>query len=110
MPTLVIDMDGTICEQMFGDGYFVAKPIQPVIDKMRAYKLKGWDITIFTARGMGRYGGNIAVVEFEFRYKTEKWLKDHDVPYDKLIFGKPAGDLYVDDKGMNPHEFTATKD
>jgi len=109
MPTLVMDMDGTICEQMHGDGYFIARPIQFVIDKMRSYKLKGWDIVIHTARGMGRYDGNIARIEFEFRYKTEKWLRDHGVPYDKLIFGKPAGDIYVDDKGIVPDDF-ATRD
>jgi len=36
---------------------------------------------------------------------TEKWLKDNRVCYDELIFGKPAADVYVDDKAVLPEDF-----
>lgn len=33
------------------------------------------------------------------------WLKQNNVLYHKLIFGKPFADLYVDDKAMNVSDF-----
>jgi len=108
MPTLVMDLDGTICEQTSGgEDYFSAKPIRVVIDKMKEFRLNGWSIIIYTARFMNRYGGDSTKIPFDYYARTEWWLKDNDVPFDKLVFGKPAGDIYVDDKGMRPDEFAS---
>lgn len=30
---------------------------------------------------------------------TLKWLAVHDIPYDEVVLGKPAGDVYLDDRG-----------
>ena len=40
-----------------------------------------------------------------FRDITEKQLKDWGVNYDELFMGKPAGDFYIDDKGVKDEEF-----
>ena len=40
-------------------------------------------------------------------YPTDKaveLLKNYNVPYDELIFGKPYADIYIDDKGMSLEE------
>jgi capsule biosynthesis phosphatase len=104
-PVVVMDLDGTICTQETHENYPKAKPYKAVIARMKRLREYGWKIKIFTARGMIRYGGYVQLIELNMRKMTEQWLKDNDVPYDELIFGKPVGDLYVDDKGANVSEF-----
>ena len=102
----IMDLDGTICETTSGgNAYFTAHPKQDVINRMRALKSEGHSITIYTARGMNLFSNNVQRIEREYRQRTEWWLRDWQVPYDQLLFGKPAGDIYVDDKGMTPNEF-----
>lgn len=105
---LVIDLDGTICEQTVGgDEYWKAKPIHRIIDRMNRLYMMGWHVTIHTARGMHTYHYDFKQIEEKLREKTEKWLFDNAVHYDLLIFGKPPATMYVDDKGMTLDEFAA---
>ncbi len=39
---------------------------------------------------------------------TEKQLKEWNVKYHALFLGKPAGDLYIDDKGIRDIDFFKT--
>lgn len=111
MSTLVFDLDGTLCEQTAGgEGYFSAEPIQPMIDILNKEKSNGKSIIIYTARGMNLYNWNVTRIELEYRTKTEAWLRDHGVKYDVLVFGKPPGDLYIDDKGMHVESFLKIHD
>ena len=100
----VFDLDDTISIHKNRD-YPNAKPIIPVIEKIRKMKRDGWEIIIYSARGQVSCKGDINLIEKRNRPVVEKWLKEHDVPYDGLIFGKPIADLYVDDKGMGLQEF-----
>ena len=102
---LVADLDGTICEQTYNNSYHLAKPRQDVIDKIRDLFFEGWFITIHTARGMRTCFGNVAEVERRYREMTELWLAEHNVLYHRLVFGKPPGDIYIDDKGKSIEEF-----
>jgi capsule biosynthesis phosphatase len=107
---LVIDLDGTICEQTTGgDAYWTAKPKQDVIDRVNELYGQGWYVTIHTARGMRTCHSDLKDVERRFRMGTENWLVMHMVKYDDLIFGKPPGEMYVDDRGMTPDEFVSRK-
>lgn len=104
--TYVFDMDGTICTQTEGGGaYHRALPRQEVIDRINRLWLDGWEIVIHTARGMKTCNGNGQLAEQAFRPVTEIWLKENRVMYDRLIFGKPAADKYVDDKAENVRDF-----
>jgi capsule biosynthesis phosphatase len=105
--TIIMDLDGTLCTQTRGgDLYFTdAKPLKEMIDRLREYKKLGWTVVIQTARGMNLYAGDMRRIEYNMRLKTEKWLKENDVPFDALYFGKVAGDRYVDDKGWSMQEF-----
>ena len=105
---LVVDIDGTICENTNGKNYVDAPPKLDVIRKVNQYWTDGYDITIFTARGMNIYQGDMALIEAHLRPITEAWLKRHRVLYHRLIFGKPPADMYIDDKGIRPDEFCAT--
>jgi capsule biosynthesis phosphatase len=104
--TLVIDLDGTICEQKTFADYEIAEPVWSVIEKMVELYDEGWHIHIFTARGMNTFDGNVELIEYHLRGPTEEWLRRYNVPYHELSFGKPPGDLYVDDKGMNVDVFS----
>jgi capsule biosynthesis phosphatase len=105
---LVIDLDGTLCVETNGQDYVNPAPRTDVIRRVNEMWQSGWDVTICTARGMNRFEGNLTLIEDAFRSCTETWLKEHRVCYDRLVFGKPAGDLYVDNKGTSVDEFMRT--
>lgn len=102
---IVVDIDGTICENTNGKNYVDAPPKFDVIAKVNEYHKKGYHVTIYTARGMNIYSANLEKIEYHLRPITEAWLKRHGVLYDRLIFGKPPADMYIDDKGITPDEF-----
>lgn len=105
----VIDIDGTICEKITtphsDDDYDSSYPIKERIDFINSLYDGGHYITYFTARGMGRHNNNPHLAEKNFRYITEKQLKEWGCKYHELFLGKPAGDVYIDDKGVNANDF-----
>lgn len=93
----VVDIDGTICITKNGD-YKNSKPIKSRIDKLnKLYWQKDNTITYFTARG--------TETKKNLRELTEKQFKKWGVMYDHLIFGKPYGDVYIDDKALSDKQF-----
>jgi len=40
---------------------------------------------------------------------TEGWLKKHNVKYHHIFYGKPVGDVYVDDLAVSPEVFVKTR-
>ena len=100
----VFDLDDTISVHKNRD-YPNAIPIMPVIEKIRELSDAGWEIVIYTARGQVSCNGDVKLIEERNRPVIEEWLKKNNVPCDKLIFGKPLGDLYVDDKGISLNDF-----
>ena len=108
--TLVIDIDHTICtpndaEKDTFEKYGKARPIPEMIEAIRKAKEKGFRVVLFTARRMATHNGDINRVIEDVGELTINWLKEHDVPYDELMFGKPNAVYYVDDKALRPHEF-----
>lgn len=102
----VFDFDDTICYHNDRDrSVDTARPIALTVDKMRRMKRDGWEIVIYTARGQKSCGGDLAKIEAKYRSVIEEWLARYEVPYDELLFGKPLGDLYVDDKGVGLDKF-----
>ena len=99
----VIDIDGTICTNTYGN-YEHAQPNLGIIKKINNLFSDGQEIILFTARGMGRFDDRMKA-EAAFMdltiYQLDKW----EVKYHKLIFGKPSGDFYVDDKNMSLNGF-----
>lgn len=108
---IVIDLDDTICfpNHEFKDTtnkYALAKPNEPIIEKLRELKLKGVDITIFSSRRMVTHNGDLEKIEEDVGLVTRIWLEKYDVPYDNLLFGKPySSTYYVDDKALSPEKF-----
>lgn len=104
MKSYVFDIDGTICTLTNGN-YESAKPMTDRIESInRLYDL-GHTITFHTARGMNRHKNNQEMATKEFYKITENQLSEWGVKYHYLFMGKPAGDVYVDDKACKDLEW-----
>jgi uncharacterized HAD superfamily protein len=85
---VIIDIDGTICEEGPTFERSLAKPKRNAVGALHLLKWAGYHITLYTARSWSEYA------------MTEEWLKRHAIPYDLLICGKPVYDLWIDDRAM----------
>lgn len=101
---IVFDLDDTISVHYNRD-FENAVPIKETVEKIRKLKSDGCEIYIYSARGQNSCKGELELIEKRNRAQIERWLDKHDVPCDKLVFGKPLGDIYVDDKGISLDEF-----
>ena len=111
--SIVVDLDGTICfpTDSFDsyERYGLAEPNWPVILKLNVLKERGYYVYVHTARRMLTHDGNVEKVKEDVEEITKKWLHEHEVLYDELIFGKPWAMYYVDDKALLPEEFLTTE-
>ena len=87
---IVFDIDGVIATITPDNNYEKAQPIQANIDLVNALYEAGNIIVLFTARGSST---NLDWIEV-----TKRQLQAWGVKYHELIFGKPAADMYVDDR------------
>lgn len=98
--TYIFDIDGVVCDTKKGD-YFNATPKKNRIKVINRLHAEGNTIIFFTSRG------KLTGIDWSklTNYQFKKWkLKHHDV-----IFGKPYGDVYVDDHGINDKAFFKLK-
>ena len=102
--TYVFDIDGTICINSNSD-YENSVPIQDRVDKINQLYNEGNTIIFQTARGMGRSKNSPAFAYAKFFQLTQDQLKKWGVKYHSLFLGKPAGDIYIDDKGVKDVNF-----
>ena len=103
---IVFDLDDTICRTANRD-YVNSTEISAVVSKIRELRetLPDVEIIVHTSRGMASCKGNVQEADAKNRPTVEKWLSDHGVQVDEIIFGKPLADLYVDDKAMTAEDF-----
>jgi len=102
--TYIFDIDGTICLNENSD-YENSTPLHGRIDKVNQLYDEGHTIIFQTARGMGRSGNSVAYAHQAFYEVTRNQLESWGVKYHALFLGKPAGDVYVDDKGIKDEDF-----
>jgi len=100
----VFDIDGTICT-IVGGIYEEAQPMRDRIAKINKLHENGHTIIFQTARGMGRTNNNVVESYKLFYDFTRRQLDGWGVKYHDLFLGKPASDLYVDDKGISDDRF-----
>jgi len=103
----VVDIDGTICTPGPTDDtrYTGATPIQDRIDKINKLYDDGHYIVYLTARGMGRHNNSRTIATHYFKELTLNQLEEWGCKFHELHLGKPSGDYYVDDKGINSDDF-----
>lgn len=108
--TLIVDIDDTICfpNHQYNDTetkYGKAEPNLPMIHSLQKAKEQGFKIVLNTARRMLTHNGDINKIIEDVGQVTIDWLDSHNVPYDEIVWGKPYGAYYIDDKAMKPEEF-----
>jgi capsule biosynthesis phosphatase len=107
----VFDLDGTLCEpdltapETHIRYYENCKPLKAMINIVNEIHKKGHKVIIHTARRMVTHNGDVEAVKADVELITRTWLAEYKVRYDELIFGKPYGDYYIDDKGLSIGEF-----
>ncbi|WP_281544088.1 HAD hydrolase family protein [Grimontia sp. SpTr1] len=109
MKRLIVDLDGTLTKANTND-YVNVLPRQDVIEKLREYSEKGFEITISTARNMRTFEGNVGKININTLPVIVEWLNRYRVPYDEILVGKPwCGNegFYIDDKAIRPSEFAS---
>lgn len=106
-PKIVIDLDNTI-SKTFNGNYKEAVPVNSVVDMLREYKKRGYEIIIYSSRNMRTYQGNIGKINIYTLPIVLDFIKKYDIPCDQVIMGKPwcgFDGFYVDDKAIRPSEF-----
>jgi capsule biosynthesis phosphatase len=108
MNNYVIDVDGTICEEL-GESYtYMTVPAKvDLIKKINELYDAGSKITLFTARGMRTFSGDIEKINGSVRPILVDWLQRNGVKYTELVMGKPwhPNVYYIDDRNLTPQEF-----
>ena len=94
---IYIDIDETICISPENRDYKEARPLSENIEKANKLYDEGHQIIYWTARG--------TTTGIDWREVTEKQFEDWGVKYHNLFLGKPEGDLFIDDKGINDSDF-----
>lgn len=94
--TFCFDIDGVIATLVDDLNYKNAKPKEETIKKINELHAMGHKIILFTARG--------SLTKKDWREVTELQMRLWGVKYDKLLFGKPAADYYIDDKMVSLNE------
>ena len=97
---IFVDIDGTICDTPFINNkwdYKKSVPNKAHIDKINKLYNEGHEITYWTARG--------AVTGINWYQVTKNQLDKWGCKYHQLFLGKPAGDFYIDDRGISDNDF-----
>ena len=92
MTKYAIDIDGTICNNTWGD-YHKAQPNLKRIEYINKLYDSGNIIKMFTARG--------SVTKKDWYEFTNNQLKNWGLKFNELILGKPDADVFIDDKACH---------
>ena len=90
------DLDETLCRTS-GLEYDKAEPLTSRIQRVNELYDAGNTILVFTARG-----SQTGLDHFDL---TRTQLKRWGLRFHELILGKPAADIYVDDRGISDSDF-----
>lgn len=98
---ICIDIDGTICETKdYNQDYGSVQIKSGAKRAIDEWKRQGHYIVLYTARHMVTCNNNIGKIIAKQGPILFEWLKRHDIQYDEILFGKPACDVYIDDKAL----------
>ncbi len=94
---IYVDIDETICYYEEKRDYNIAKPYYNRIEKINSLYEQGNTIVYWTARG--------TVTQENWFNVTLKQLNSWNCKFHELRMGKPAYDLFIDDKNINSKTF-----
>ena len=87
---LCIDFDDTLYNRSSKE------PIAGACEALKHFKFKGYTILISSSRLNPELWGDL--VKFR-EQEISEWMKQYDIPYDKIVLHKPPADIYIDNKG-----------
>lgn len=87
--SICIDFDKTIANNGPHPDYEILEPIKGVKEFLEALYLSGWHITVFTARSD------------HFYEVICNYMEKYQLPYDRVICGKPFAKYYIDDRNIS---------
>lgn len=86
---ICVDLDGTIIVDRFPN---FGEPIEENVEILKKLKEKGFIITVFSARISGNP---------EWKTKIEKYLKEKNIPFDRITNIKPyTASIFIDDRNI----------
>jgi CMP-N-acetylneuraminic acid synthetase len=88
--TVCFDIDGLIAQKSIVNDYSKALPNYTVIEMLNKLYSGGHEVILFTARG--------SATGIDWKQATKTQLASWNCHYSKLLFGKPAADIYLDDR------------
>lgn len=83
---LVIDIDGVLAVEQNALPLEQRSVISEAQNALNLLRQKGYTILLFTSRFRSQ------------KKATVEWLEKHCIPFDDILFGKPRGILYIDDR------------
>ena len=98
---IFVDIDETICYYEGERDYKLAKPYYERIEKINKLYKEGNTIVYWTARG--------SVTQINWFQITYNQLVEWKCKFHELRMGKPAYDLFIDDKNINSEIFFTSK-
>lgn len=84
---LIIDIDGVLAIEQHNLPLEERLIIDGTQDAIKLLQQNGYKIVLCTSRSRSQKGATI------------KWLEKCNIPFDDIIFEKPRGSLYIDDRG-----------
>ncbi len=111
---IAFDLDDVLCkrdvEGPTKEKYFSCVPIPEMIDICNKAYDEGFEITIFTARGMDVFKKNKDLIVEELFELTKSQLKSWGVKHHNLVMGKQPYDLLIDDKAVSSFDIKSFDD
>jgi predicted mannosyl-3-phosphoglycerate phosphatase (HAD superfamily) len=92
---IIIDIDGTVCEEKPTFERALAKPLCGAVDSVNSLYDAGNTIIFYSSRSWAEYN------------LTKDWLDTNGFKYHQLVLGKPGGEVWIDDRAL---QFTTWDD
>lgn len=84
---LIIDIDGVLAVEQLDIPLEERNAVNGAQNSIKLLQKKGYKIILLTSRFRSQ------------KEATIEWLNKNNIPFDDIIFGKPRGILYIDDRG-----------
>ena len=102
---VIFDLDNTIVTYPnIYKNYKSVSHINHIKKFIKYLRDNGNEVIIYTSRNMVTCNYNVGKVIKNVGLTTIESLQQMGIEYDELYFGKPYGDIYIDDKGFNPYD------
>jgi hypothetical protein len=113
---VAFDIDDCLCRRM-GDKehlgvekYKHCIPIPHMIDIVNEVYDNGYEVVLYTARGMTQFKGDVDDVYKNLYQLTFDQMVEFGVKFHKLVMGKMHYDMLIDDKALNSDHIVEADD